>query len=382
MLLKTSFVAVVDNELSEPQAVLGGVVQGSSLVPLLFNYTIDKAPSLVHKEGLSACPAHCYIGVIAFADDIATVARSPDEAQNILDVMSTFAAAEQKITWPPQSTKFGYMRSVGITHLGGNLNQVIGMYKAFIWPTMEYALEICIPNTSLIKALECCQGDMLRTILGVPKSTSYTTILLLCKMETMEHRWRTMISSYTCCCQLDTDDKHILNGLFDIERVAQMKSSSLIPRLCQEAYYAGPPHRIAMTIGEKKQACLQALRGANKSATQVAQITSLGFLCSMFVQHRTPIIHWLLGAVAIQPSQCQKCGEPISRDHAADCIGAKAKLGPIIANALRELDGQQKQHQQQANVIYSVLMALNKSDMASAIKIALVIDKIYTHCLC
>ncbi|KAJ2012418.1 hypothetical protein GGI14_005820 [Coemansia sp. S680] len=382
-------------------------------------------------EGLSACAARRHIGVIAFADDIATVARSPDEAQSILNVMSTFAA-EQKTTWAPEKfvflatlqlslqidgqalpqecnfkhlgvmigvegiapkkhlelmcthaqAKFGYIHSVGITNLGGNLNWVIGMYKAFIWPTMEYALEICIPNASLIKALECCQGDMLRTILGVPKSTSYTTILLLCKMETMEHRWRTMISSYTCCRQLDTDDKHILNGLFDIERVAQMKSSSLIPRLCQEAYYAGPPHRIAMTIGEKKQACLQALRGANKSATQVAQITSLGFLCSMFVQHRTPIIHWLLGAVAIQPSQCQKCGEPISRDHAADCIGAKAKLGPIIANALRELDGQQKQHQQQANVIYSVLMALNKSDMASAIKIAFVIDKIYTHCLC
>ncbi|KAJ2043515.1 hypothetical protein H4S04_006723 [Coemansia sp. S16] len=198
----------------------------------------------------------------------------------------------------------------------------------------------------------------------------------------MKHRWHAKISSCISRRQLDTDNKHILNGLFDIERVAQMKSSRLIPQLCQEAYCAGPPHRITTTIGEKKQACLQALRGANKSATQVAQITSLGFLCSMFVQHRTPIIHWLLGAVAVQPSQCQKCGGTISRDHATDCIGAKARLGPIIANALRELREQQKQHQQQANVIYSVLVALNKSDMASAIKIALVIDKIYTHCLC
>ncbi|KAJ2882547.1 hypothetical protein H4R27_003380, partial [Coemansia aciculifera] len=57
MLLKTSFVAVVGNELSEPQAVLGGVVQGSSPSLLLFSYTIDKAPSLVRKEGLSACAA-------------------------------------------------------------------------------------------------------------------------------------------------------------------------------------------------------------------------------------------------------------------------------------------------------------------------------------
>ncbi|KAJ2249711.1 hypothetical protein GGI13_004198, partial [Coemansia sp. RSA 455] len=252
---------------------------------------------------------------------------------------------------------------------------------AFIRPTMEYALEICIPNASLIKVLERCQGDMLRAMLGVPKSTSYTAILLLCKMETMEHRWRTKISSYIRRRQLDTDNKHILSGLFDMERVAKMKSSRLIPRLCQEAYCAGPPHRITTTIGEKKQACLQVLRGANKSATRVAQITSLGFVCSMFVQHRTPIIHWLLGAVAIQSSQCQKCGGTISRNHAADCIGAATKLGPIIANAIRKLRGQQRQHLQQANAIDAALMALNKNDMASAIKITLVIDMIYTQCL-
>ncbi|KAJ2882240.1 hypothetical protein H4R27_003577 [Coemansia aciculifera] len=41
------------------------------------------------------------------------------------------------------------MRSVSITHLGSNINRVISMYKAFIRPTMEYALEIYIPSASL-----------------------------------------------------------------------------------------------------------------------------------------------------------------------------------------------------------------------------------------
>ncbi|KAJ2092139.1 hypothetical protein GGI09_005931 [Coemansia sp. S100] len=206
MQLKTSFVAVVDNELSKLQVVLGGVVQGSSLSPLLSNYMINKAPGLVRKEGLSACAARRRIGFIAFANDIAIVARSPDEAQSILDMMSTCCRTEDYmgpelcvfLATPqislqidgqalPQEcyykylgvmigvkgiapkkniellcararAKLGYMRSVGITHLGGNLNRVIGMYKAFIRPTMEYALEICIPNALLIKALECCQG--------------------------------------------------------------------------------------------------------------------------------------------------------------------------------------------------------------------------------
>ncbi|KAJ2065378.1 hypothetical protein GGI17_000431 [Coemansia sp. S146] len=167
-------------------------------------------------------------------------------------------------------------------HLGGNLNWVIGMYKAFIRHTMEYALEICIPNASLVKILERCQGDMLRTMLGVPKSTSYAAILLLCKIEMMEHHWHAKISSYICRCQLNSDDKHIISGLFNMKRVVQMKSSCLIPRLCQEAYRAGPPHLITTSINEMKQACMQALRSANKSATLVVQIKSLGFIFSMF----------------------------------------------------------------------------------------------------
>ncbi|KAJ2861491.1 hypothetical protein GGH94_004877, partial [Coemansia aciculifera] len=174
----------------------------------------------------------------------------------------------------------------------------------------------------------------------------------------MKHHWHAKISSYICRSQLNSDDKHILSGLFDMERIAQMKSSRLIPRLCQEAYCAGPPHLITMTISEKKKACTHALKIANKSATRVTQIKSLGFTCSMFVQHRTPIIHWLLGAVAVQPSQCQKCGGVLSRGHAADCIGAATKLGHIIATALRKLRGQQRQCPQQANAIDTALMAL------------------------
>ncbi|KAJ2819824.1 hypothetical protein GGI24_004669 [Coemansia furcata] len=238
---------------------------------------INKAPGLVRKERLSACAAcHC-LGVIAFADDIAMVTWSPEEAQRILDVMSAFAT-EQKITWAPEKcvflasqqlslqingqalpqecyfkylgvmigikgiapkkhiellcahakAKLGYMCSISIMHLGGDLNRVISMYKAFIRPTMEYALEICVPNASLIKVLEHCQGDMLHTMLGVPKSTSYAAILLLCKMETMEHHWQAKISSYICHRQLASNDKHILHSLFNKECITMMKSSHLI----------------------------------------------------------------------------------------------------------------------------------------------------------
>ncbi|KAJ2255914.1 hypothetical protein GGI13_001387 [Coemansia sp. RSA 455] len=85
-----------------------------------------------------ALPQECdfkHLGVMICVNDVAP--------EKHLELLCTHAQA-----------KFGYIPSVGITNLGGNINQVIGMYKAFIWPTMEYALEICIPNASLIKVLE------------------------------------------------------------------------------------------------------------------------------------------------------------------------------------------------------------------------------------
>ncbi|KAJ2056820.1 hypothetical protein GGI17_005987, partial [Coemansia sp. S146] len=80
----------------------------------------------------------------------------------------------------------------------------------------------------------------------------------------MEHRRRAKISSYICRRHLVSDDKRILSGLFDMEHVAQMKSSRLIPQLCQEAYCVSPPHLFTTAISEKKQACMQALVSVNK----------------------------------------------------------------------------------------------------------------------
>ncbi|KAJ2075161.1 hypothetical protein GGH13_000812 [Coemansia sp. S155-1] len=74
---------------------------------------------------------------------------------------------------------------------------------------------------------------------------------------------------------LGSNVMHTISRLVNMERVAQMRSSRPIPRLCQETYRAGPPHLITMTISEKKQGCLQALRSTNKLATRVAHVTSM-----------------------------------------------------------------------------------------------------------
>ncbi|KAJ2056827.1 hypothetical protein GGI17_005994 [Coemansia sp. S146] len=171
------------------------------------------------------------------------------------------------------------MLIVGITHLGGNLNWAIGMYKAPIWPTMEYALEISIPNASLVNVLERCQGGMLRAML-----------------------------------RLVSDDKHILSGLFDMEHVAQMKSNRLIPPLCQGAYCVSPPHLFTTAISEKKQTCMQALVSVNKSATRVAQLKSLGSICSTYpaTMPQTELVSPLILALSLQLLSASYAGNDVN----------------------------------------------------------------------
>ncbi|KAI9505731.1 hypothetical protein BX070DRAFT_188028 [Coemansia spiralis] len=130
--------------------------------PLLLNIDGTPLPQEQHFK---------YLGVIISADGI-----KPNEHIKRLRA-NTLAKME-------------YMRSVGITALGGNLRPVINLYKAFLWPSMEYGLEICLPNKKLIETLERCQGTVLRAILGLPKGTSYAAMILFCGLDSMEHRWR------------------------------------------------------------------------------------------------------------------------------------------------------------------------------------------------
>ncbi|KAJ2470749.1 hypothetical protein EV174_006063, partial [Coemansia sp. RSA 2320] len=89
---------------------------------------------------------------------------------------------------------------------------------------------------------------------------------------------------------------------------------------------------------------------------------------------------WLLGVIANIPEECQHCRATLSRDHAAECVGAHTKLRSIISASSRSTK-LRNLCRQQSNAIDAALAALRQKDMAAAIKIALVIDKVVTQCL-
>ncbi|KAJ2758742.1 hypothetical protein IWQ57_006742, partial [Coemansia nantahalensis] len=222
-----------------------------------------------------------------------------------------------------------HMASIGITNLAANLNQAMRLYKAFIRPAMEYGLEVCRPNKKRIARLERCQGEMLRAIMGLPKCTSYAAILLLCDLPTMEHRWRTRITHYVHRRERPTTHKHILGGLFDEDRVRSMRSNHIIRQLRDAAYCTGvTTHEVRRVTKAKEAEALAQRTNITSAERRVQHIRARPFIRKLYRQYRTPIIRWLLGAIAVQPATCTSCGERLTRDHAVEC----AEVLPIIRN--------------------------------------------------
>ena len=56
-----------------------GVKQGASTSPILFNLLISRIIRVFKAQGLGAFIGNTYVGLLAFADDIALVCRSFEE---------------------------------------------------------------------------------------------------------------------------------------------------------------------------------------------------------------------------------------------------------------------------------------------------------------
>jgi hypothetical protein len=105
MLLETRFTAEIGPDKSTPREIRGGVVQGSSLSPTLFNYTLNPAPEWIRRNKLGALFRGNHLGLIMFADDLATVAKDESDACQILRTMEEFAD-RHLITWAPEKCTF------------------------------------------------------------------------------------------------------------------------------------------------------------------------------------------------------------------------------------------------------------------------------------
>jgi hypothetical protein len=238
----SSFVAVNDT-LSRPISNLRGLLQGSALSPILFNFYIDElvkrldnasddlklvthglksnnlhfaddgnlhAPSLESLKELvlmaeewsleSDCSISIektkYLGpseLIGF--DSVRIYGQPIEKMNCFEYLGVWVNASG-IDWLKMVGSRGnkargmikLLAAIGMNPTGWPLEASINAYKAFARPVMEYGLNLVVLSPSELQPYQSIQNLALRRIFGAPNNTSIQAMHKLATLEMMTHR--------------------------------------------------------------------------------------------------------------------------------------------------------------------------------------------------
>ena len=216
-----------------------GLLQGSSMSPLLFNFYINELIVRLDKEKklyTNGLESNC----LFFADDGGLHANCKQDMDRLLNVCSEwgyeygteFAAGKCAIMFREKRTKdifyiqggvipevdrfiylgvectvdglifdkkhrqrcasalsvAKFMKSKGMNQGRWRMNCSVLIYKAFIRPMIEYGCVFMKSNSQIVKYMEKTQNHILNMILASSRSSSKGAKLKLLQIETMEYR--------------------------------------------------------------------------------------------------------------------------------------------------------------------------------------------------
>ncbi len=215
-----------------------GLLQGSSLSPILFNFYINNLLADLHRNTPKIIDGGLSINHLAFADDLVLLGKSKIDVQILLRRCQTWAQ-NQGMEFSPtkcvaiddatNSELFLYdvelpverhSKYLGVTfdkhgidwptHFQSRINKAkkiilmlqnfgmnitgiapaasINLYRAFIRPVFEYGAALRILPQKLLEALQKTQNMALRTILSGNRSTSINAMHKLLLMEKFARR--------------------------------------------------------------------------------------------------------------------------------------------------------------------------------------------------
>ena len=233
---------VVNGTKSEDIRCVRGLLQGSSMSPLLFNLYINSLLVLLDRKPKVSTRDVLRSNSLFFADDGALHARSRLGMQSLLDVCSEwateygmdFAAGKCAIMWEheadvhvdftiqggiiPTVETFVYLgvecsakgmlfekkqkercanmmstarflKAKGMNALGWRLNCRVLVYKSFLRPIMEYGCALMRkPNNAMVTFMEKAQNNVLNMALSCSRTTSTGGKLKLLQIETVGAR--------------------------------------------------------------------------------------------------------------------------------------------------------------------------------------------------
>lgn len=233
-------ILVVNGKQSAPIENRRGLLQGSSLSPILFNFYIDDLIKDLNINGPKVVTRGFHSNALFFADDGNLHASSIQDMRKLLSICEEWSNQNDMEFAPtkcfyvgPHSplnfdlklygtrlpvvpmtkylgmmfTKTGInfeksfaertsttsslitlMGDIGMNATGWPLRASAHAYKAFIRPTMEYGLGLGIQATPIIKQLQKVQNQALRRMLNAPSNASIAAMHKLTQLEQMETR--------------------------------------------------------------------------------------------------------------------------------------------------------------------------------------------------
>lgn len=240
---------IIQGKRSEPIENNRGLLQGSSLSPMLFNFFINDLIQEIETAGIrkpraDGIPANS----LFFADDGKLQAHNEFDMQVLLDICeawslrvgmrfsptkcyvisnSTETALKlygeglpikkeelylgvpinaQGINWnslTTQRTNNARNTTITLSRFGFNANgwpleASARVYKAFIRPVMEYGIALRILETKQVQQLQKAQNMALRTMFSVPRTTSCNAMMKLALVPPMKLRNQILNIGFAC----------------------------------------------------------------------------------------------------------------------------------------------------------------------------------------
>jgi hypothetical protein len=371
---------VIKGEKSKPMVHHRGLLQGSSLSPMLFNFFINDLLVELGKFG-GVITNNVKVNCLAFADDICLVASTSGQLQKLLLCCEKWAInndiefAPEKCQVLGQATKVkfcgkflstaGSCRYLGmnISHKGVeidssmaprmkkaklvlNMLASVGMngsgfpeeascrlFKQFVRPCLEYGLQIALPKAKTMEKLDLVQNAALRKIFSAPRGTSTNALRKLLQLVPFRERAfeihakfhaQLQVSKETTIPAVKLADKLNLAGEWKALvsnnhwwKIMTANPNKVLSKYSQKEKYWD----ILLGLDEPDRPSVSASIKMAQKRRPIHFVLSAGaFDC---VQTRKTIINWMIGGVA-RHQNCASCGKEkvLSRAHALACSGA------------------------------------------------------------
>lgn len=360
-----------------------GLLQGSSLSPMLFNLYINEL--IVRLDFCAKTKTRNLITNNLFYADDGCLFANRDNMQSLLDICTHWAAdygmqfaankcvilsrknecftiqgdvipthgrfvylgvecsvkgmcweAKQRERCLTAMSTARFMKSKGMNALGWRTNLSVAVYKSFIRPSMEYGLPLLINNKAMMDYLEKTQNCILNMILSSDRSSSRGGKLKLLQVETMEARRKKLQFQFFQSLDEQGQTGSPASTIWHSRgrgKPSKMQSAARGNCIMQFAVAHTEPAEIRTYCRELKFASMQIYdKFKDGKADVAASITTPTtsrpsvYLDPTVDRDTQRVITYLrLGSFAFhQP--CAKCGLEVSRKHAATCSMAEITL--------------------------------------------------------